>query len=95
MLATTTADPKDTIESLMTANVHNVSTAQMIFNSAKKIMKNIFNNNLLPKSNSDDPVEQEAFHFYPPNWKGGQHCSVGRESNKIFNLAEAVRKGLS
>ena len=58
LLAITTADPKDIIESLMTDTVHNVSTAQMIFTSAKKIMKNIFNNHPLPKPNTNDPLDQ-------------------------------------
>ena len=95
LLATTTADPQDIIESLMSATVDNVSTAQTIFTSAKKIMKKMFDNDSMPKQNTDDPLDQQAFHFFPPGRKGGQHRSVDRVNDRTFNLANASRKALA
>ena len=91
-----TADPSVIMEAYLSAQVTDQSTAQKIFTLAKKHLRKLMGWPTEPIATApDNPLDENAFHFYPPNYKHGQHRSNGQDTNINFNLQRSASVALS
>ena len=47
------------------------------------------------KTESYDPIDENAFHYYPPSYRGGEHRSVANIDRASFNLHAAAARAKS